>query len=113
MGAIAINGLWETCKLQHCGILVIVDINICQVEFRQGGLGRGPWTIEVSVQDELLIKIQYASDVLVLWWYFWHACLSVSLEENVVAAAVGIINAILELGEELVGFLLLCKPLKQ
>lgn len=54
-----------------------------------------------------LVKIQYVSDVLVLWWCF------VSLKENVVAAAVGIINAILELGEELVGFLLLCNPLKQ
>lgn len=60
-----------------------------------------------------LVKIQFVSDVLVLWWCFWHVCMSVSLKENVVAATVGIINAILELGEELVGFLFLFKPLKQ
>lgn len=42
------------------------------------------------------------------------ACLLVCIsQENGVAAAVGIINAIVKLGEGLVGFLLLCKPLKQ
>lgn len=39
--------------------------------------------------------------------------MAVALKKSLVAAAVGIINAVLELEEGLVGFLLLCKPLKK
>jgi len=38
--------------------------------------------------------------------------MAVSLQRSLVAAAVGVIKAVLELEEALVGFLLLCKPLK-